>query len=106
MTRKLPINQPVTNLEWLAVQLRKSRCARLISQQSLSEMAHVARRTITNAEAGNNIGLKELCQIANALGYVLALRPKDTVVFEELSTVFKDEGIGVWRYGRTHRPHC
>jgi hypothetical protein len=35
--------------------------------------------------------LKELCQITNALGYELALRPKDTVVFEELATVFKDE---------------
>lgn len=91
MTRKHSIIQPITNLERLAVELRKSRRERNMSQQSLSELANVARRTITNAEAGKNIGLKELCQIANVLGYELTLRPKDTVVFEELSTVFKDD---------------
>lgn len=91
MTRKNSIAQPITNLERLAVELRKSRRARNMSQQSLAEYANVARRTITNAEAGKNIGLKELCQIANALGYELTLRPKDTVVFEELSTIFKED---------------
>lgn len=92
MTRKNSIAQPITNLERLAVELRKSRRARNMSQQNLAECANVARRTITNAEAGKNIGLKELCQIANTLGYELTLRPKDTVVFEELATRFKDEG--------------
>lgn len=91
MTRKNSITQPITNLERLAVELRKSRHSRNISQQRLAELANVARRTITNAEAGNNIGLKELCQIASALSLELTLRPKDTVVFEELSTIFKDE---------------
>ena len=88
---KITITQPITNLERLAFELRKSRRARDMSQQSLADLAHVARRTVTNAEAGKNIGLKELCRIANTLGYELTLRPKDMVVFEELSTVFRDE---------------
>jgi len=51
----------------------------------------VARRTITNAEGAENVGVKELCRIASGLGYELVLRPKDTVVFEELSATFKDD---------------
>lgn len=89
--RKITITQPITNLERLALELRKSRRGRDMSQQSLADLANVARRTVANAEAGKNIGLKELCQIANTLGYELTLRPKDMVVFEELSTVFRDE---------------
>ena len=89
--RKITITQPITNLERLALELRKSRRGRDMSQQSLADLANVARRTVANAEAGKNIGLKELYQIANTLGYELTLRPKDMVVFEELSTVFRDE---------------
>jgi transcriptional regulator with XRE-family HTH domain len=83
---------PITNVERLATELRKQRRVRKISQQALSEQAKVARRTITNAENAGNIGLKELCRIANALGCELALRPRDAVAYEELSTIFKDEG--------------
>ncbi len=83
---------PITNIERLAAELRMQRRSRNISQQALSEQAKVARRTITNAENAGNIGLKELCRIANALGFELALRPRDTVAYEELSTIFKDEG--------------
>ncbi|PPK41207.1 hypothetical protein B0G57_13621 [Trinickia symbiotica] len=62
-----------------------------MSQQVLADRAGVARRTITNAEGAENIGVRELCRIVNALGYELVIRPMDTVVFEELSTVFKDD---------------
>lgn len=82
---------PITNIERLALELRKQRRAREITQQALSASANVARRTITNAEGAQNVGLKEFCRIVNALGYELALRPKDTVVFEALATVFKDD---------------
>jgi hypothetical protein len=37
------------------------------------------------------VGIKELCKLANSLGYELVLRPKDTVIFEELAATFKDE---------------
>ena len=89
--RKNTIDHPITNVERLAVELRKLRRGRRVSQQALSDRAQVARRTITNAEAAGNVGVKELCKIANGLGYDLVLRPKDAVVFEELSTIFKDE---------------
>lgn len=89
--RKSIIDSPITNVERLAVEIRKLRRGRKVSQQELSDRAKVARRTITNAEGAENVGVKELCRIANALGYELVLRPKDTVVFEELSTIFKDD---------------
>ena len=60
-------------------------------KQELSDRAMVARRTITNAEGAENVGVKELCRIASGLGYELVLRPKNTVVFEELSATFKDD---------------
>jgi hypothetical protein len=91
MTRKNLITQPITNVERLATALRQQRRVRKLSQQELSVLANVARRTITNAEGAENVGLKEWCRIASALGFELTLRPKDTVVFEELATVFKDE---------------
>ena len=90
-TRKQTIGHPITNVERLAAELRKIRRGRKVSQQELSDRAKVARRTITNAEGAENVGVKELCRIANGLGYELVLRPKDTVVFEELSTTFKDD---------------
>ncbi len=90
-TRKLAMEHPITNLERLAAELRKIRRGRKVSQQELSGRAMVARRTITNAEGAENVGVKELCRIASGLGYELVLRPKDTVVFEELSATFKDD---------------
>jgi transcriptional regulator with XRE-family HTH domain len=90
-TRKISIDRPITNVERLAVELRKLRRGRKISQQELSDRAKVARRTITNAEGAENVGVKEFCRIVNGLGYELVLRPKDTVVFEELSATFKDD---------------
>lgn len=89
--RKQPIDRPITNVERLAAELRKLRRGRNVSQQELSDRARVARRTITNAEGAENVGVKELCRIVNGLGYELVLRPKDTVVFEELSATFKDD---------------
>ena len=90
-TRKQTMGQPITNSERLAAELRKIRRGRKVSQQELSDRAMVARRTITNAEGAGNVGVKEFCRIASGLGYELVLRPKDTVVFEELSTTFKDD---------------
>lgn len=90
-TRKNIINRPITNVERLAVELANLRRGRKISQQSLSERADVSRRTITNAEGAENVGVKELCKLVNSLGYELVLRPKDTVVFEELAATFKDD---------------
>jgi len=84
-------NHPITNAERLAAELRRLRRERKVSQQDLASRAHVARRTITNAEGIENVGIKEYCRMANALGYDLVLRPKSTVVFEELSDVFKDD---------------
>ena len=90
-TRKQAVEHPITNLERLAAELRKIRRGRKVSQQELSDRAMVARRTITNAEGAENVGVKELCRIASGLGYELVLRPKNTVVFEELSATFKDD---------------
>jgi len=90
-TRINIIDCPITNVERLAVELATLRRGRKITQQSLSERAEVSRRTITNAEGAKNVGVKELCRMANSLGYDLVLRPKDTVVFEELATTFKDD---------------
>jgi transcriptional regulator with XRE-family HTH domain len=91
MMRKKILEQPITNVERLAADLRKLRRGRKVSQQELADRAKVARRTITNAESTENVGVKEYCRIANALGYDLVLRPKGTVVFEELSDTFKDD---------------
>ncbi len=89
--RKMPPDDPITNVERLAKALRSTRRERKLSQQVLADRAGVARRTITNTEGAENVGVKELCRIANALGYEVVIRPMDTVVFEELSTVFRDE---------------
>lgn len=91
MTRKKYNERPINNMERLAVELRDLRRGRKVSQQELSDRAKVARRTITNAEGAANVGVKEFCRIANTLGYELVLRPKDSVVFEELSAIFKDD---------------
>jgi DNA-binding XRE family transcriptional regulator len=90
-TRKQSINLPITNVERLATELRKLRRERKVSQQELSNRANVARRTITNAESAENVGIKEFSRIVNTLGYELVLRPQNSVVFEELSTTFKDD---------------
>jgi transcriptional regulator with XRE-family HTH domain len=89
--RNNTIEDPISNMERLATELRKLRRGRKVTQQELSSRANVARRTITNAESAENVGVKELSQIANALGYELVLRPKGSVVFEELATIFKDD---------------
>ena len=81
----------ISNSERLAAELRSLRRERRMSQQTLADRAGVSRRTITNAEGGQNVGLHELCRIANALGYDLTLRPKDTVVFEDLSFFFRED---------------
>jgi len=90
-TRKEIIDRPITNIERLAGELKSIRRGRKLSQQSLSERASVSRRTITNAEGAENVGVKELCKLVNSLGYELVMRPKDTVVFEELASTFKDD---------------
>lgn len=90
-TRNEIINRPITNVERLAAELRKMRCGRKMSQQTLSVRAEVSRRTITNAEGAENVGVREFCKLVNSLGYELVLRPKDTVVFEDLSSIFKDD---------------
>ena len=66
MTRKY--TDPISNFERLAAELRSLRRERRMSQQTLADRAGVSRRTITNAEGGQNVGLHELCRIANALG--------------------------------------
>ncbi len=90
-TRNLILSQPITNPERLAAELKSLRRSRKLSQTLLAERAAVSRRTITNAEAAENVGVKELCKLVNSLGYELVLRPKDTVVFEELAATFKDD---------------
>lgn len=89
--RKKLSNLTISNLEHLATDLRNARRGRNLSQQALSLRAEVARRTITNAENAHNIGLRELCRIANTLGYQLTLEPINNVTLEELSTIFKDD---------------
>jgi transcriptional regulator with XRE-family HTH domain len=91
MTLKKTIVQPINNVERLAAELRKLRRARMVSQQELSDRAKISRRTMTNAEGAKNVGVKELSRIANSLGYELVLRPKDSVLYEELSATFKDD---------------
>lgn len=90
-TRNKSIDNAITNVERLATELRALRRGRRITQQELSTRANVARRTITNLEGAENVGVKELSRIANTLGYELVLRPKDSVVFEDLATIFKDD---------------
>src|SRR5260364_337299 len=87
--RKPLIDDPITNVERVAVALRTLRRARNITQQTLADRAQVARRTLTHAESAQNVGIQEWCRIANALGYELTLRPQNTVEFEELPDVFK-----------------
>ncbi len=89
--RNIMRKTPITNLERLASELRGLRRQRGTSQQQLAARAAVSRRTITNAENAANVGINELTRIANALGYELVLRPRNAVVFEELSSVFGDE---------------
>src|ERR1700709_489455 len=86
MTRKY--TDSISNFERVAAELRSLRRERRMSQQTLADRAGVARRTITNAESAQNVGLHELCRIANALGYDFTLRPTDTVVFEDLDFFF------------------
>mgnify|MGYP000932332037 FL=1 len=84
-------NYPITNIEQLALSLKTIRRELKLSQQMLAERTLLSRRTITNAETAHNVGLVEFCRMANALGYELVLRPKQTVVFEELADVFAED---------------
>ncbi len=89
--RKSSLRSPITNVERVAAELRALRRARNIRQQTLADRAEVARRTLTHAEGAKNVGIQAWCRIVNALGYELTLRPKNAVMFEELSAVFKEE---------------
>jgi transcriptional regulator with XRE-family HTH domain len=84
-------NPPISNVERVAANLRATRRERKLTQQALAERAGLARRTVTNAENGQNVGIKEFCRLANALGYELVLRPMDTVVLEDLPNIFGEE---------------
>ncbi len=84
-------NYTITNIEQLALSLKTIRRDLKLSQQMLAERTLLSRRTITNAETAHNVGLVEFCRMANALGYELVLRPKQTVVFEELADVFAED---------------
>lgn len=91
MMRKYPSSDLVSNVERLATSLRSTRRDRKLTQQAVADSAGVARRTVTNAEHAENVGIRELCRLANALGYEVVLRPMDTVVFEDLNDIFRDE---------------
>ena len=91
MMRKKTSLSPITSVERLAASLRATRRERKVTQQALAERAGVARRTITNAEGAENVGIQEWCRLVSALGYELVLRPRDTVVLDELDTIFKDD---------------
>lgn len=82
---------PVNNLEKLALQLKGLRKQKKLTQTELAERSLLSRRTITNAESAHNVGLEEFIRMANALGYELALRPRQAVVFEELADVFPED---------------
>ncbi len=84
-------NYTITNIEQLALSLKTIRRDLKLSQQMLAERTLLSRRTITNAETAHNVGLVEFCRMANALGYELVLRPKQTVVFEDLADVFAED---------------
>ncbi len=84
-------NYTITNIEQLALSLKTIRRDLKLSQQMLAERTLLSRRTITNAETAHNVGLMEFCRMANALGYELVLRPKQTVVFEDLADVFAED---------------
>ena len=85
------LKNPISNLEKLAAELKEKRRLLNLSQGQLAERCSLSRRTITNAETAHNVGLAEFCRMANALGYDLVLRPKQTVVFEELADVFAED---------------
>ncbi len=89
--RKKTSPSPITNVERLAASLRATRRERKVTQQALAERAGIARRTITNAEGAENVGIQEWCRLVSALGYELVLRPRDTVVLDELDIIFKDD---------------
>jgi transcriptional regulator with XRE-family HTH domain len=91
MMRKKTTDLPISNAERLATSLRATRRERKLTQQTLADRADVARRTVTNAEQAGNVGVRELCRLANALGYEVVLRPMDTVVLEDLNAIFRDD---------------
>ncbi|WP_091998218.1 helix-turn-helix domain-containing protein [Paraburkholderia lycopersici] len=91
MMRKKPANQPISNVERLAESLRAKRRERKLTQQAVADKAGVARRTVTNAEHAENVGIRELCRLVNALGYEVVIRPMDTVILEDLNDIFRDE---------------
>ncbi|KXU87571.1 hypothetical protein CI15_15660 [Paraburkholderia monticola] len=91
MMRKKTSPSPITSVERLAASLRATRRERKLTQQALAERAGVARRTITNAEGAGNVGIQEWCRLVSALGYELVLRPRDTVVLDELDAIFQDD---------------
>jgi transcriptional regulator with XRE-family HTH domain len=91
MMRKKSANLPISNVERLAESLRATRRERKLTQQTLADRAGVARRTVTNAEHSENIGIRELCRLVNALGYEVVLRPMNTVILEDLNDIFRDD---------------
>ncbi|RAR67797.1 helix-turn-helix protein [Paraburkholderia unamae] len=91
MMRKKAAQSPISNVERLAASLRATRRERKLTQQTLAERSGIARRTITNAEHAGNVGIRELCRLANALGYEVVLRPMDTVILEDLNDIFRDD---------------
>src|SRR5260363_299404 len=98
--RKPLIDDPITNVERVAVELRTLRRARNITQQTLADRAQVARRTLTHAESAQNVGIQEWCRIANALGYELTLRPQNTSCSKNsrMCSRKRNEYIAVFRY--------
>ncbi|MHB8254413.1 MAG: helix-turn-helix domain-containing protein [Acidiferrobacter sp.] len=91
MMRKYPLDPPITNHERLALALRSLRREKGVTQAALATRAGVARRTVTNAEGAANVGIRELCHMVNTLGYDLVLRPRQTVVFEDLRQMFRED---------------
>lgn len=88
---KFNTTTPITNHESISSELRRIRRERKLSQELVAKQAMISRRTLINAESGGNIGLKELCNIINSLGYELTLKRKNSIPFEELSSYFKDD---------------
>ncbi|MCX6051038.1 MAG: helix-turn-helix transcriptional regulator [Campylobacterales bacterium] len=68
-------------------EMAKLRKTKNVSQKDLSDDLHISRATISSFENGGsvNIGFKKVLQIADYLGYEIALKEKsDFPVFEEI----------------------
>lgn len=63
----------------LITQLRDARTAQGLTQLDLAVLANTHQSTIGSAESGRRpVGLITLIRLADALGYAVALVPKDT----------------------------